>query len=357
MKTLKQVIGNLRHFDADSRLRYKHTAETFNAVLGALSRLGSRVTPAQADCLYRVMRFEGKMGIDAKHEYIGKQLGTGLANRLELNRGRRGSGLIGGALGTIRTRLRSNTEARRLVEFLVRVREASNREKADQIVQETLRRPWKGLGISVISSFLFAVRPKDYPIVNDGVMDGLKQAVAAFHRTKDVSRYFRQHVLRLRVVAEQLGFKDFASFDEVFLTITDDGIKIRPSSRIEASNSEESRIENKVAKLEEGHRRSAEVEMRSRNAKARLAALDRGYRCQICGFDFERTYGELGSGYAEVHHLKMISRAKEVRRVDPEKDLLVVCSNCHRMLHRDAKTLLSWKRLKSVVEKRLRQRR
>lgn len=53
--------------------------------------------------------------------------------------------------------------------------------------------------------------------------------------------------------------------------------------------------------------------------------------CEICGFDFERVYGELGSGYIEVHHkLPLhISGPTETKL----RDLALLCANCHRMCH------------------------
>ncbi|MFV0516960.1 MAG: HNH endonuclease [Aminipila sp.] len=55
----------------------------------------------------------------------------------------------------------------------------------------------------------------------------------------------------------------------------------------------------------------------------------------VCGFNFEEYYGELGKGYIEVHHIKPLSKnnGKEVE-IDPLNDLICVCPNCHRMLHR-----------------------
>jgi predicted HNH restriction endonuclease len=51
-----------------------------------------------------------------------------------------------------------------------------------------------------------------------------------------------------------------------------------------------------------------------------------------CGFDFERAYGELGRGYAHVHHKRPLSErdGDEVTRLE---DLAVVCANCHAMIH------------------------
>jgi predicted HNH restriction endonuclease len=55
--------------------------------------------------------------------------------------------------------------------------------------------------------------------------------------------------------------------------------------------------------------------------------------CEVCGFDFRMVYGKLGEGFAECHHrtpLSELAGAILTRLVD----LAIVCSNCHRMLHR-----------------------
>lgn len=54
--------------------------------------------------------------------------------------------------------------------------------------------------------------------------------------------------------------------------------------------------------------------------------------CEVCRFDFEQTYGERGSGYIEVHHVLPLHISGEARtRLG---DLALLCSNCHRMIHR-----------------------
>ncbi len=60
----------------------------------------------------------------------------------------------------------------------------------------------------------------------------------------------------------------------------------------------------------------------------------KGYKCSVCGFDFEKTYGEIGKEFIEVHHTIMVSTMGENYNVDINKDLFPVCSNCHAMLHR-----------------------
>ena len=58
-----------------------------------------------------------------------------------------------------------------------------------------------------------------------------------------------------------------------------------------------------------------------------------GYTCKGCGINFERTYGSIGREYIHVHHLTLLSTMR-VGKIDPEKDLVPVCPNCHAMLHK-----------------------
>lgn len=60
--------------------------------------------------------------------------------------------------------------------------------------------------------------------------------------------------------------------------------------------------------------------------------------CEVCAFDFVKHYGKLGEGFCEVHHRKLLATTV-VERVTNLEDLAVVCSNCHRMLHREGKLI------------------
>lgn len=60
-----------------------------------------------------------------------------------------------------------------------------------------------------------------------------------------------------------------------------------------------------------------------------------GYRCVACKLDFQEKYGGLGKGFIEAHHLTPLSELKgQIVMLDPKKDFTVLCSNCHRMIHR-----------------------
>lgn len=70
--------------------------------------------------------------------------------------------------------------------------------------------------------------------------------------------------------------------------------------------------------------------------KVKMDAMkkDPKLRCCICHFSFFERYGERGNGFIEAHHIFPISKLTEETETKI-KDLILVCSNCHRMLHRN----------------------
>lgn len=72
-----------------------------------------------------------------------------------------------------------------------------------------------------------------------------------------------------------------------------------------------------------------------RDREARRRCIEYyGCRCQVCGMSFEERYGVIGQGFIEVHHLVPVSERGGEYVVDPIKDLVPLCSNCHSMIHR-----------------------
>jgi predicted HNH restriction endonuclease len=55
--------------------------------------------------------------------------------------------------------------------------------------------------------------------------------------------------------------------------------------------------------------------------------------CEVCDFDFSASYGDRGHGFLECHHTKPISTLADGYSTHIN-DLVLVCANCHRMLHR-----------------------
>lgn len=73
-----------------------------------------------------------------------------------------------------------------------------------------------------------------------------------------------------------------------------------------------------------------------RNSKiSKLVKEEKGYVCEACNFDFFKNYGELGKEFIEAHHLIPIASLEPGKiEMDIIEDFAVLCSNCHRMIHR-----------------------
>jgi len=80
-----------------------------------------------------------------------------------------------------------------------------------------------------------------------------------------------------------------------------------------------------------------------------ICLANKGYRCSICGFDFEKVYGILGRNFIEVHHIVPVSKMGDDYVVDPIKELYPLCSNCHSMVHRKDPPY-SIEELKKIIE-------
>ena len=75
-----------------------------------------------------------------------------------------------------------------------------------------------------------------------------------------------------------------------------------------------------------------------------------GVYCVICGFDFEEKYGVRGRDYIEIHHTEPLSSSDQEQIVNPKTDLVPVCSNCHRMIHRRRDLVLSVEEMKRITK-------
>jgi len=120
-------------------------------------------------------------------------------------------------------------------------------------------------------------------------------------------------------------------------------LEIIVSADIEALDIEEERFE--------GTQRERYTNYYERDAKLRAEAISiHGTKCMVCGFDFEERYGERGKGFIEVHHLTPVSELGSNTKVNSTIDLAVVCSNCHRMIHRQKDNILSLGELKKLIK-------
>lgn len=81
------------------------------------------------------------------------------------------------------------------------------------------------------------------------------------------------------------------------------------------------------------HRKRERSEEVVRKAKASFLQKNGRLFCEVCKFDFETRYGDIGKEFIEAHHLIPVSKLKE-NEMTKISDLAMLCSNCHRMVHR-----------------------
>lgn len=72
---------------------------------------------------------------------------------------------------------------------------------------------------------------------------------------------------------------------------------------------------------------------RSRSLVAAFKERLEHFHCYACGFDFEAAYGELGSRFIEAHHAIPVADLQNGQKTKLD-DLVPLCANCHRMVHR-----------------------
>lgn len=113
-------------------------------------------------------------------------------------------------------------------------------------------------------------------------------------------------------------------------------------------------IEDPASILIEGALLRITVNRYERDPVARQKCIEHyGTACMVCGFDFEKRYGAIGSGFIHVHHVVDVASIGGRYQVDPVRDLRPVCPNCHAMLHQE-RPAMSVENLKQISKKTIR---
>lgn len=72
----------------------------------------------------------------------------------------------------------------------------------------------------------------------------------------------------------------------------------------------------------------------------------------ICEMDFEIVYGELGIDSIEAHHNKQPISDMNDETSSKIEDLIMLCPNCHSMVHRLKRYDLKLDELKKILKKK-----
>lgn len=120
---------------------------------------------------------------------------------------------------------------------------------------------------------------------------------------------------------------------------------------IQKSTEEKRKIEvfDETITIQEGVKKLLETKIYERSSKLREIAIKHYMKngdilCDACKFSFNKFYGKIGKGYIEIHHIKPIFKYEDEelgKTINIAlKNVIPLCSNCHRIIHRDWKNPL-----------------
>lgn len=114
--------------------------------------------------------------------------------------------------------------------------------------------------------------------------------------------------------------------------------------------------------INEGTNRIVSSKVYERSVRLRMIAIEHYTKngkiiCESCCLDFEEFYGNYGKGFIEIHHQKPVFKFEneDINRTITSalSNVIPVCSNCHRMIHRDRDNPLTIMQIKALVSKQL----
>ncbi len=190
------------------------------------------------------------------------------------------------------------------------------------------------------------------------------QGIDAQILNKRNDTYFSQKVRNLKShdTLEKLGYAEYSNSQ---YSITDKGRELVKNNMISikyilSSGFEYNDVKDSLGKvydakktriipftevISEGGVRSQVTKYYQRSQKLRNAAIDHFSKdgiitCDCCGFEFRSFYGEkYGKSCIEIHHMKPIFKyegEKDDKTIaEALKNLLPVCPNCHRVIHKN----------------------
>lgn len=130
---------------------------------------------------------------------------------------------------------------------------------------------------------------------------------------------------------------------------SDDELRLAVQTILENATAAQGDEDEEAVRRTEGGIKVYTAKRYERIAKYRNEAIvHHGTACMACDFDFAASYGALGAGYIEVHHAMPLAEYG-IRETDAKTDLIVLCANCHRMVHRKRDVCLTLEELQSKL--------
>jgi len=184
--------------------------------------------------------------------------------------------------------------------------------------------------------------------------------------------HFSQKVRNLKS-HNTLTRKGFAEYHKGKWQITPQGLKYLEESELitdslESQGIKVEHISPEIKKdisavvIEEGALDRRTTTQRKRSDKLKKLAMEDFKEshegqvfCEACRFNFFKTYGEHGKDFIEIHHIEPISyldiEGEKITFAKARTKIVLLCANCHRMIHRNKGNMLSIEALKGLLEK------
>ena len=153
----------------------------------------------------------------------------------------------------------------------------------------------------------------------------------------EITNNGKQHLEQNKDILKYLLINDFT-----YLDLTENLRQVEQNQ-----NKKKIEVFDENVIIQEGTKRLAEVAVYERSSTLRNYAIkfftkDDRISCQCCTFNFSDFYGDtIGKGFIEIHHTKPIFKYEDDDIENTLKqavtNLTPVCSNCHRMIHRNWK--------------------
>lgn len=100
------------------------------------------------------------------------------------------------------------------------------------------------------------------------------------------------------------------------------------------SRSQEDRPESDPLQATEGGLLHLQIERRARSGGLAMRRTKKdGFKCKVCTVVLTDFYGDIAKDVADAHHILPLAELESARNSRLE-DLITVCPNCHRVLHR-----------------------
>ena len=186
----------------------------------------------------------------------------------------------------------------------------------------------------------------DFTLIQKNILDEFDIALIIFRLTNGEVFYVDYKKLKIFLTDENMTYNNRAFehwklhiySNEEIVTIKEKNNQIKMTKDFNYSLKSTSIIcpdDIEDTNLYEGTKKQITVNAYERSSQARQECINHyGFQCQICNFNFEKVYGDIGKNFIHVHHIIDISTIGQNYKINPIKDLIPVCPNCHAMLHK-----------------------